>query len=110
MCDDLRIASVSRGRKLELMVDGKAIPAYKGETVLAALTAAGIRRLRSARQNPGAPTQDPDTQSPDTKNRGALCGMGICYECRVTINGVPDQRACMTPVADGMVIGTGDSL
>jgi sarcosine oxidase subunit alpha len=32
--------------------------------------------------------------------------MGICYECRVTINGVPDQLACMTLATDGMQIET----
>ena len=94
MCDDLRIASVKRGTKMELTVDGRAVPAFEGETVLAALQAAGIKKLRHSRQSVEA--------------RGALCGMGICYECRVTINGVPDQRACMTPVQDGMVIATGE--
>ena len=95
MCDapdDLRISHVGRGTPLTLEVDGKSIPAYEGETVLASLQAAGIRTLRRHRQTGEA--------------RGALCGMGICYECRVTINGVPDQRACMTPVEAGMIIST----
>jgi predicted molibdopterin-dependent oxidoreductase YjgC len=38
--------------------------------------------------------------------RGIYCGMGICYECLVTINGVHAQRACVTPVMDGMQIET----
>ena len=97
MCDELRIAPVRRDKTLELMVDGRSIPAREGETVLAALVAAGIRSLRPVEGENGA-------------FRGALCGMGICYECRVTINGVPDQRACMTLVAPGMVIETGNTL
>ena len=36
--------------------------------------------------------------------RTAVCGMGICFECRVTINGRAHQLACQTPVAAGMQI------
>jgi len=43
------------------------------------------------------------------ENRGALCGMGVCYECRISINGGPDQRACMAEVEDGMVIFVDES-
>ena len=85
---DLRIASVLRGKKISLKVDGKQVVAYEGETVHAALTAAGIRRLNGS--------------------RGIFCGMGICYECLVTIDHVPDQRACMTFVEDQMEIITND--
>ena len=38
--------------------------------------------------------------------RAPLCGMGICYECRVTIDGVPHRRACLVTVADGMTVVT----
>ena len=38
--------------------------------------------------------------------RAPLCGMGVCYECRVTIDGIPHQRACMTTVTRGMAIET----
>jgi sarcosine oxidase subunit alpha len=89
---DLRIACADRGSKITLRVDGIPFTAYEGETVHAALLAAGIRALRITRK-----TGEP---------RGIFCGMGICYECRVTINGVPDQRACMTLVAEGMRIET----
>lgn len=34
------------------------------------------------------------------------CGMGICYECLLIINRVPNIQACQTPVADGMIIST----
>ena len=33
-----------------------------------------------------------------------VSGMGVCYDCLVTIDGVPNQRACMTPVQDRMEI------
>ncbi|NDV19483.1 (2Fe-2S)-binding protein [Pseudodesulfovibrio sp. JC047] len=36
--------------------------------------------------------------------RGAFCHMGVCHECLMTIDGVPNQQACLTPVADGMKV------
>jgi len=98
MCKDkknharsLRISSVVRGEKVNLTIDGKSIEAYKGETVHAALTAAGIKRLNHSKTH---------------QARGIFCGMGICYECLVTINQIPDQRACMTLVEDQMEVQT----
>jgi len=89
---DLRIGSVQRGKKRTLTVDGKPVTAYEGETVHAALVASGIQILGTTRKSP--------------QNRGILCGMGICYQCRVEINGIPDQRACMTQVKGNMDILT----
>lgn len=40
--------------------------------------------------------------------RAPLCGMGVCFECRVRINGTPNLRACMTSVRDGMWVNTDD--
>jgi D-hydroxyproline dehydrogenase subunit alpha len=64
--------------------DGQSVPARIGESIAAALTAAGIRSLRVA--------GDGDT-------RGLFCGMGICHECLVEIDGLANIRACMTTVA-----------
>jgi sarcosine oxidase subunit alpha len=87
---DLRIASVSRGSRITIAVNGQARSAFKGESVHAALLAAGYRLLRKT-----ANSRQP---------RGVFCGMGVCYDCLVTINGVPNQRACMTLVEDRMEI------
>ncbi len=38
--------------------------------------------------------------------RGLVCGMGICFECRVTVDGQPYRLACRTPCADGMEVST----
>ena len=89
---DLRIPSVRRGKQITITVDGKSIAAYEGEILHGTLTAAGIQILGSTMKR--------------HQPRGVLCGMGICYQCLVRINGIPDQRACMTPVEDGMVIET----
>ncbi len=83
------------GKKVEIFINGKACVAYEGETVLAALTAAGYKALRQSRKH-GEP-------------RGALCGMGVCYECLVTINHRPNQKACMAQVEDRMEIFTHDA-
>ncbi len=98
-CENLRIASILRGKKISLMVDGKSVVAYEGETVHAALTAANIKRLKNSNSN----------DSRTLESRGVFCGMGICYECLVTIDHVPDQRACMTFVEDQMEIITNES-
>lgn len=39
--------------------------------------------------------------------RAPLCGMGVCQECRVTIDGLPHQLSCQTLCADGMHVVTG---
>ena len=91
---DLRIPSVSRGKKITVCVNGRKVDAYQGETVLAVLTAAGRRTLRRSLHR--------------DEGRGAFCGMGVCYECLVSINGRPNQRACMTEAEDQMEIGVDD--
>ncbi len=90
--DELRIATVERSRKIRLRVNGEEIEAFAGETVMAALLAAGIRGFKTSHVL-GQP-------------RGPLCGMGVCYECQLTINGSPGQRACMVEADEGMEIET----
>ncbi|MCK5223099.1 MAG: (2Fe-2S)-binding protein [Candidatus Aminicenantes bacterium] len=89
--EDLRINSVERKNKITIKVNGKEVIAYTGETLLAALIASGYKQLK---------------KSPVLKeNRGGLCGMGVCYECLVTIDGEKNVRACMEDVRAGMEIG-----
>ena len=89
----LRVNSTfARGRAVTITVDGRPVEAYQGETVAAALWAAGIRTLGSG----------PKTGRP----RAMYCGMGVCFNCRVTIDGHVNVLACQTPVADGMRIET----
>ncbi len=79
-------------RPVTLTFEGQPVPARAGETVAAALAAAGHAAFRTTPH--GAP-------------RGLWCGMGVCFDCIVTVDGRPAQRACMTKVADGMRIGPG---
>ena len=90
----LRIPNRQRGRRITIHVDGRPVAAYSGETVFAALLAAGVTALRH-----------PLKGQTETA-RGGFCGMGVCQECRVTVDGMPDRRACMTPVRDGMEVVT----
>ncbi|SKB75175.1 (2Fe-2S)-binding protein [Luteibacter sp. 22Crub2.1] len=46
----------------------------------------------------------PFRRSVSGQQRAALCGMGICFECRVRIDGVAQQRACQVTVRDGMTV------
>jgi sarcosine oxidase subunit alpha len=73
------------------VVDGEPHRAMAGSSVAAALLNAGIWRVR---------------HSVDGAPRAPLCGMGICYECCVTIDGVAHERACLVPVAEGMIVRT----
>ena len=75
--------------------DGQEVEAGVGQSLAAALTAAGIRAFR--RTVTGAP-------------RGVFCGMGVCQDCLVTVDGVPNRRACMTPAADGLAVITQEPL
>jgi predicted molibdopterin-dependent oxidoreductase YjgC len=90
----LRIKNHSRGTQVTIRVNGRPVAAHCGETLFAALLAAGIRTLRHSIKD-------------STKTaRGAFCGMGVCQECRVTVDGMPDRRACMTAVREGMEVFT----
>ncbi|HXX38643.1 MAG TPA: (2Fe-2S)-binding protein [bacterium] len=76
-------------RAFHLTFNGREIPALEGDSIASALLAAGIRVIR--RSAGGDP-------------RGIYCGIGHCYECRVTVNGVSGQRACLVPAGDGMIV------
>ena len=64
-----------------------------GSTVAAAVLEAGVTAFR---------------RSVNGEARGPLCGMGICFECRVVINGEPHCRSCQTVCKDGMDVRTNE--
>jgi sarcosine oxidase subunit alpha len=88
-----RIHKGTRGHKISFKLDGLPCSAYKGETIATALLALGKRTFRLT----------PKQSEP----RGIFCGMGVCFECLVTVNGVLNVRACMTSVEEGMHVETG---
>jgi succinate dehydrogenase/fumarate reductase-like Fe-S protein len=85
-----RLPDVDRGRGVSFTCDGEIIHAHTGETVAAALLAAGRRTLRASARRGEA--------------RGLFCAMGICFDCVMRIDGQPGLRACLTPIREGMVV------
>ncbi|MGW3106974.1 (2Fe-2S)-binding protein [Streptomyces sp. NPDC001100] len=75
-------------------LDGREIEAVPGQTVAAALWSAGVTSWRTTRVG-GTP-------------RGVFCGIGVCYDCLVTVNDRPNQRACLAPLQPGDAIRTQD--
>jgi aerobic-type carbon monoxide dehydrogenase small subunit (CoxS/CutS family) len=76
---------------IELIVDGRALTAPPGQSLAAVLLTAGQETLRS---------------SPAGNPRGLYCGIGVCQECRVVVDGAV-VRSCITPVTAGMRVTTG---
>lgn len=72
----------------ELIINGKNIQVREDITVLAALQNLGMWKLRN---------------SVSGEPRGALCGMGVCYECRLQVNG-KSQKTCQVTVEQGMQV------
>jgi predicted molibdopterin-dependent oxidoreductase YjgC len=78
---------------VRLTVDGRPVAAAPTDSVAAALLAAGSLTFRRSPMSGAA--------------RGPYCGMGVCFDCLVTIDGAPNQQACLTAVRDGMTVETG---
>lgn len=76
----------------EIRLDGEPVPVEPGQTVAAALIASGRRSWRRTRKG-GQP-------------RGVFCGIGVCFDCLSTINGRPNQRACLVEAQPGDVVTT----
>jgi predicted molibdopterin-dependent oxidoreductase YjgC len=75
---------------LRFEFEGRMIEAVSGESLAAALLAAGISPLRETPVS-GAP-------------RAPYCMMGVCFDCLVEVDGVPNRQACLMQVGDGMVV------
>jgi predicted molibdopterin-dependent oxidoreductase YjgC len=90
---DRRIESgISRDPAIEIVIDGHSVRAFPGESIAAALLAAGKRALRTTARR--------------SEPRGLYCGIGICFDCVMTVDGEPNVRACQTRVRPGMRIET----
>jgi predicted molibdopterin-dependent oxidoreductase YjgC len=88
-----RLPRVGGSAAVAVTVDGESVQAYPGEMVATVLLAMGRLSFRHTDRG----------HSP----RGVFCGMGVCFDCLVTIDGQPNVRACLTPVQAGMVVETG---
>lgn len=92
------ILEFKRGPKITFTFDGQPIEGYEGETIAAALHAAGVRML--------------SVSSRFHRPRGLFCAIGHCSSCLMKVDGVPNVRICVTRVAEGMRVerqgGKGD--
>jgi len=77
---------------IEFTFDGESISAITGQSVAAALLAANQRAVRKTRFN--------------NNERGVFCGIGVCFDCLVVIDGITNQRACLIEARPGMKVQT----
>ena len=77
---------------VRITVDGRDVGAREGDSVAAAMLAAGFVGCRTT----------PITGAP----RAPFCMMGACFDCLVTVDGVGSRQGCMVAVREGMAIVT----
>mgnify|MGYP003859637809 CR=1 FL=1 len=82
---------ISRGKEIEITLNGFTVSAFEGETVATMLLALDKTTMRTTIQ--GEP-------------RGIYCGMGICFDCLVVIDGIANKRACIVEIKSGMKVQT----
>ena len=78
-------------KEVKLQINNNAVSVLEGSTVATAIFESETKSFR---------------KSVSGESRFPLCGMGICFECRVTINGVKHQKSCQILAEDGMKIET----
>lgn len=88
-------SELERGPAVAVTVDGRPVRAYAGETVATVLIAEGGVATRTTLGGAA---------------RGVFCGMGVCFDCLVVIDGRPNVRACMTYAREGMAVDRQDGL
>ena len=79
---------------VHVTVNGQKLSVPKGTVAAAAVARAGVASFRASVTS--------------REGRGPLCGMGICFECRITINGVSQQRSCQVLCHEAMELKTDD--
>lgn len=78
-------------KSIEFTLDNKTILATEGQTIAEAMMAAGHKTLRISKEG---------------THQGVFCGMGVCFGCRMIVDGIPNIRTCVTPVTLGCSVQT----
>jgi len=86
--DQHPILSFPRGKKITFYFNGSAVEAYEGESIAAALHAAGIKVLSHSLRY--------------SRPRGFYCAIGKCSSCMMQVDGVPNVKTCMVLAREGM--------
>lgn len=89
---DHPILVFERGREVEFEFDGRTLTGCEGETIAAALHAAGVRVLRKSLRH--------------ERPRGFFCAIGRCSSCLMTVDGIPNIMTCVVPLREGMRVET----
>ena len=79
--------SAGTGAEVSFTFNGDSYEGVPGQSIAAALMASGVRELRTTRFH-----KEP---------RLIFCGIGVCFDCVVVVNGVANQRACLVEIAQG---------
>lgn len=91
-----RREDIQRKEQFMIEVDGELILVDEGQTVAAALLRRGIKTLRFTKKR--------------LSSRGVFCGIGLCNDCLMIVNGIPNVRTCVTRVEKGMKVTTQKGL
>jgi predicted molibdopterin-dependent oxidoreductase YjgC len=92
MRETKEIEGVNRGAAIPIALGDRSLLAHEGESIASALFRAGVTTCK--------------VMPLDGQLRGYYCGMGVCFECVVYVDGVGEVRACRTPVAKGLRVRT----
>lgn len=90
------LGEFKREKKVKFYYDGKEMEGYEGESIAAALMAAGVKVHRHT-----AKQKIP---------RGVFCAIGRCTDCVMVVDGQINVRTCVTPLKEGMYIQTQEGL
>jgi len=77
-------------KQVKFTFNGKPISCEEGQSIAAAMIAVGNRELRTTRFG--------------DEPRSIFCGIGVCYDCVVVVNGVANQRSCLIEAKDAMKV------
>lgn len=77
---------------VEIIYNGKKLKSYKGDSVASALIANGVLKFRES--------------SKIGESRGYFCGIGLCTDCMMKVNGIRNVRTCITEVKENMIVET----
>jgi len=85
-----RLPDLAERKAIPFTFDGQPLVGREGDSIAAALLANGITRFRT----------HPASAAP----RSAYCLKGACFECLVVVDGIGNRQACMTPLAENMIV------
>jgi len=86
------ILEFHKGRKIKFTFNGQEVEGFEGETIAAALHAAGVKILGKSLFL--------------HRPRGFYCAIGNCSSCLMTVNGAANVKTCVTDLEEGMIVET----